>query len=188
MLSVLIELFTSFFLIGASAFGGGYAVLPMLRESALSHGWLTAERFADVVAFAEITPGPVALNAASFAGYTAAGIPGAVAATVGCVLPSLPAAVLLVFLWRRFREHPLYAGFFGGLRPAVCALIFSAFLTLFLSAAFGGASLPDLLSGRASVDVAGLLLFAGAFAVARAKTVPPAALILFCGICGALLA
>ena len=72
MLNTLISLFTSFILVGASAFGGGYAVLPMLRNTALSHGWLTAEQFADVCAFAEITPGPVALNAASYAGFTAA--------------------------------------------------------------------------------------------------------------------
>ncbi len=188
MLNTLIALFTSFLTVGASAFGGGYAVLPMLRDTALSHGWLTAEQFADVCAFAEITPGPVALNAASYAGFTAAGVPGAIAATLGCVLPSLPAAALLVLLWKRFREHPVYVGFFGGLRPAVCALIFSAALTLFLSAAFGGASLPALLTGRASVDAAGLLIFAGAFAAARMKTLPPAALILFCGVCGALMA
>ena len=188
MLMTLAQLFASFFLVGLSAFGGGYAVLPMIRETVLTRGWLTAEQFADVTALAEITPGPVTLNAASYAGFTAAGIPGAVAATVGCVLPSLPAAALLVFLWKRFREHPVYAGIFGGLRPAVCALIFSAFLTLLLSSAFGGASLPDLLAGRAPVDASGLLLFCGAFALARMKAVPPAALILLCGVCGMLLA
>ncbi len=188
MLTILFRLFTAFLRVGAAAFGGGYAVLPLIRETCLAHGWLTPEQFADVAAWAEFTPGPVTLNAASCAGFTAAGIPGALAATVGCVLPSLPIVALLVFVRRKYREHPLFSGVLGGLRSAVCALIFSAFAAQLLSAGFGGASLPEVLTGHASADPAGLLLFGGAFALCRAKTVPPAALILFCGLCGALMA
>ena len=187
MFSVLVRLFAAFVKVGALAFGGGYSVLPLIREAALSNGWLTAEQFADVVAFAEVTPGPVTLNAASYAGFSAAGLPGAVAATLGCVLPSVPAVALLVFLYRKYGSHPMFGGVFGGLRPAVCALVFSAFLTLFLSSVFSAGSLADVFAGRASFSTAGFLIFAGAFALARAKTVPPAVLILFCGLCGAVL-
>ncbi len=188
MIGTLVGLFLAFLRVGAAAFGGGYGVLPVIRDTTVSHGWLTTGQFADVVAFAEITPGPITLNAASYAGFAAAGIPGAVAATVGCVLPSLPAVALLVLLYRRYREHPLFSGVLGGIRPAVCALVFSAFLTLLLSSAFYGASLADVLTGRASVSAAGLLIFLGAFAVCRTKAVPPSVLILCCGLAGALLA
>lgn len=187
MIAQLFELFSSFLLVGAAAFGGGYSVLPLIRETAVGHGWLSPEQFADVAAVAEITPGPVTLNAASYAGFSAAGLPGAVAATVGCVLPSVPAVALLVLLWRRYREHPLFSGVFGGLRPAVCALIFSAFFTLFLSSVFWGASVPEVLTGRASVNAAGMVLFLGAAALARSKSLPPAAVILLSGVCGALM-
>ena len=185
---VLFELFAAFCRIGALAFGGGYSVLPMIRETVLSHGWLTAGQFADVAAFSEVTPGPVTLNAASYAGFMTAGLPGAVAATVGCVLPSLPAVALLILLRKRFREHPAYEGFFGLLRPAVCAMIFSAACTLLFSSVFFGASAADLLTGKAAVNAAALLIFSGAFVLARTKAVPPAALILFCGLCGAVMA
>ena len=187
MFTGLVRLFTAFLRVGALAFGGGYSVLPLIREAAVTNGWLSQEQFADVVAFAEITPGPVTLNAASYAGFSAAGLPGAVAATLGCVLPSVPAVALLVFLYGKYCSHPLFEGILGGLRPAVCALVFSAFLALFLSSVFSGGSLADVLAGRASFNTAGFLIFAGAFALARAKTVPPAVLILFCGLCGALL-
>lgn len=185
---VLLQLFAAFCRVGALAFGGGYSVLPMIRETVLARGWLTAGQFADVAAFAELTPGPVTLNAASYAGFMTAGLPGAVAATVGCVLPSLPAVALLVLLRKKIREHPVYGGFFGGLRPAVCAMIFAAAFTLLLSSVFCGASVGELFSGNASVDAAAFLIFAGAFVLARAKSVPPAALILFCGFCGAVMA
>ncbi|MBE6725259.1 MAG: chromate transporter [Ruminococcaceae bacterium] len=185
---VLFELFAAFLRVGALAFGGGYSVLPMIRETVLSHGWLTAGQFADVAAFSEVTPGPVTLNAASYAGFVTAGLPGAIAATVGCVLPSLPAVAFLLLLRKRFREHPLYGGFFGGLRPAVCALIFAAFCMLLFSSVFFGASAVEILTGKASVNAAALLIFSGAFVLARSKAVPPAALILFCGVCGAVMA
>lgn len=187
-MTVLLQLFAAFCRVGALAFGGGYSVLPLIRETVLSHGWLTAEQFADVAAFSEITPGPITLNAASYAGFMTAGIPGAAAATVGCVLPSLPAVALLLLIRKRVRDHPVLGGFYGGLRPAVCAMIFAAAFTLLLSSVFCGASVAELLSGKASVNAAALLIFAGAFVLVRTKSVPPAALILFCGFCGAVMA
>ncbi|MBQ3707186.1 MAG: chromate transporter [Clostridia bacterium] len=175
---ILADLFFEFLLIGALSFGGGYGTLAMIENAAVStRGWLTAAQFYDLTAFAEVTPGPIALNAASFAGYTAAGIPGAVAATVGCVLPAFVTVTLLALLWVKYASHPVFSGILGSIRPAVCALVFAAFWSVFSESVFGAGM----------VSIASLLLFGGCFLLSRTGKVPPAIVILIAGAAGAVL-
>ena len=174
---ILSELFLEFLVIGALSFGGGYGTLALIEEAAVtSRGWLTAAQFHDLVAFAEVTPGPIALNAASFAGYTASGIPGAVAATFGYVLPAFVIVTLLALLWSKYAAHPVFSGILGSIRPAVCALVFAAFWSVF----------AESVVGLGTVSIVSLLLFGGCFLLSRAAKVPPAAVILLAGAAGAL--
>ena len=120
-------LFSSFFQIGLFTFGGGYAMIPLIEDVCVDRrGWITAEELARVVVIAESTPGPVAINCATFVGNKSRGVPGAFAATFGVVLPSfLIILALSLFLGRVF-EIPLVARAFRGIRIAVSILILSA--------------------------------------------------------------
>jgi chromate transporter len=118
------ELFGSFFKIGGFAFGGGYAMVPLIqREVVDRHRWLTAEEFLDALCVAQSSPGPIAVNLASYIGYRVAGPAGLLAAAVGAILPSFAVTLLVVALIYRFAGHPVVTRFFAGVRPAVLALI-----------------------------------------------------------------
>ena len=123
---ILLELFWSFFRIGLFSFGGGYAMIPLIQSEILHHGWLTAAQFADIVAIAEMTPGPIAINSATYVGYMVAGIAGSLTATAGVTLPSLLLVLLVARFFARYQNHPLYTMIFYGVRPVVVGLIASA--------------------------------------------------------------
>lgn len=124
------QLLYSFFKIGLFAFGGGYAMIPLIQAEIVGHRWLTAQEFANVVAISQMTPGPIAVNSATFVGYRIMGLGGALVATIGVILPSF----LLTLLVARFvfanQNHPIVKGLFAGIRPAVVALITSAAIFL----------------------------------------------------------
>ena len=127
---IYLELFLSFLQIGLFSVGGGYAAIPLIQEQAVEqYGWLSMEEFADLVTIAEMTPGPVAVNAATFVGIRIAGIPGALTATFACILPSLILVSLLAFLYYRYKKMSAFQNLLSGLRPAVVALIVSPVLT-----------------------------------------------------------
>jgi chromate transporter len=124
---MLAQLFLTFAFIGAFSFGGGYGMLPLLqKEIVYTHNWLTSQEFADILAVAEMTPGPVAINAATFVGYKVAGFWGAAFATVGVVTPSLLIILTLAGIVLKNKENPSFKGAFSGLRPVVVALIIGA--------------------------------------------------------------
>ena len=130
---ILFELFLSFLQIGLFSIGGGYAAIPLIQSQTVElHTWLTETEFMDLATIAEMTPGPIAVNGATFVGLKIAGIPGALVATFGCILPSLVIVSLLAWVYRRYRELPLLQGVLASLRPAVVALIFSAGLNMLL--------------------------------------------------------
>lgn len=117
-------LFFSFFKVGAFTIGGGYAMLPVIqREVIETRHWLSTEEFIELIAIAEMTPGPVAVNTATFVGYRTAGIPGSVMATLGVVLPSFSLILAIAVFFPRFASHPVAQRLFYGIRPAVVALI-----------------------------------------------------------------
>jgi len=126
---LIINVFIAFFKIGLFSFGGGYVMLPLVEKDIVREaGWITYTQFVDIVAIAEMTPGPVAINLATFVGYTIGGIPGAIASTTGVVLPSLIIIILLAKFLRKFYETETLQAVFRGLRPAVIALIGVAFV------------------------------------------------------------
>ncbi|MGM9662488.1 MAG: chromate transporter [Oscillospiraceae bacterium] len=121
-----LRLFYEFFKTGLFAVGGGLATLPFLEEMAGRTGWFTHAQLADMIAVGESTPGPVGVNMATYVGFTVAGVPGALTATVGLVTPSVIIILLIALFLKNFRENPLVKGAFYGLRPASTGLIAAA--------------------------------------------------------------
>lgn len=142
---ILLQLFWSFLQIGMFSIGGGYAAMPLIQQQVVElHPWLTMTQFADIIAIAEMTPGPIAINAATFVGIRVAGLPGAVIATVGCVLPGCVIVLILAFAYYRYKGLALVQGILAGLRPAVVGMIASAGLSLMILALYGERVLPDM--------------------------------------------
>jgi chromate transporter len=128
---IALKLFWSFFQIGLFSIGGGYAALPLiLKQVAQAHTWLTVAEFTDVVTISQMTPGPIALNAATFVGTKIMGFSGALIATLGFILPSCVIVLALAAFYARYRDLRLVKGVLSGLRPGVVGLIASAGLSM----------------------------------------------------------
>ena len=174
---ILLELFGAFFEIALFSIGGGYAAMPLIRSQVVqAHGWMTMSEFADLLTIAEMTPGPIQLNAATFAGMRVAGFPGALCASLGVVTPSLVLVSLLAYLYRRYRSLSLIQGVLGFLRPAVVALIASAGLSVLLLVLFDGQRIA-----MANLDGLGAGLFLLALFLLRRRKMSPIAVMLLCG-------
>lgn len=127
---ILLELFWVFFLIGAFTFGGGYAMIAMIQQQVVSRGWMEMEQLIDFVAIAESTPGPIAVNMATFVGAKMGGVLGAACATLGVVLPSFVVILIVARCYQAFCRSKWVQGVMSGLKPAVVGLIGSAVLTV----------------------------------------------------------
>ncbi len=161
------KLFTSFFQIGLFSFGGGYASMPLIQQQVVEkHGWLTLSEFADVITISQMTPGPIAINSSTFVGMRIAGIPGAIVATLGCILPSCIIVLALAFLYQRYKNLSVVKALLAGLRPAVVALIASAGVSILVLALWKNTNLPP---SFANFNVIGAVLFLGAFYFLRFK-------------------
>jgi chromate transporter len=123
---ILLKLFFSFFKIGSFAIGGGYVILPLLQEEALSNGWMEQEMFVDMIAVSQITPGPIAINMATFVGYEEAGVAGALVASFAVTLPSFLILMFLSIFFFKFYESRFVKNLFGGLRPTATGLVAAA--------------------------------------------------------------
>ena len=127
-----LELFWAFIVVGGTTFGGGYAAVPVLeRELIKKRGWLTMDEVLEFYTIAQITPGIILVNIATFSGYKRKGIPGGIIATLGLVLPGVSLMLLISLFIRRFAEYPAVRHAFGGIRLAVCALILDTTVKLF---------------------------------------------------------
>ena len=138
---ILLRLFLTFFEVGAVSFGGGYGMISLIRELVLKNGWLSEAEFLSFIAVSESTPGPLAVNVATFIGSSQAGFPGALCATLGVVLPSF---LIIWFVAARIGNLLRYAGvrsFLSGVRPCIVALILSTAASLALST-LAGFSVP----------------------------------------------
>ena len=121
------QVFATFFKIGAFTFGGGYAMIPLIqRETVDNHKWVTEDDILEIIAIAESTPGPIAINSATFVGYRTCGVLGSVAATLGVVLPSFAIIFALSFVLRQFQELKAVQYAFNGIRAGVMALLCKA--------------------------------------------------------------
>lgn len=126
------QLFASFFRIGAFTFGGGYAMIPLIQtETVEKRGWISDEDILEIVAIAESTPGPIAINSATFVGYRVAGVAGALCATLGVVLPSFVIILIISYLLREFAQITAVKYAFEGIRAGVLALIVGSLWKMF---------------------------------------------------------
>ena len=182
---IYLELLWSFIQIGMFSIGGGYAAMPLIQNQVVDiHPWLTLQQFADVMAIAEMTPGPIAINAATFVGMQVAGIPGAILATLGCVLPSCAIVLTLAYIYYRFRGLTMVQGVLAGLRPAVIAMIASAGLSLMILAFYGQRQLP---ANLLDLDLIAVIIFGAANFVLRKWKVSPIWIMAGAGVAGIVL-
>lgn len=152
--------------------------MPLIREQVVvSHSWLTMSEFTDLITIAEMTPGPIAVNSATFVGTQIAGLPGAVVSTFGCILPSCVIVSLLSYIYRRYRNLSALQNVLACLRPAVVALIAAAGCTILQLVAFRGASMK-----WENINFEALVLFAAALVVLRCKKCNPILVMVLCGV------
>ena len=164
------KLFISFFRVGLLTFGGGYAMLPILRREVVEkQGWATDEELADYYAVGQCTPGIIMVNTATFIGYKEKGLAGSILASLSAVLPSLIIITVIAALLQNFAELPLVKNAFAGIRVAVVVLIFNTVVKLFKTG----------VKGRA-----GLVIFLLVFAGASLLPVSPVLFILAAGLAG----
>ncbi len=124
---ILFSLFFTFLLIGMVSFGGGYAMLPLFeRMVVIEQGWLTRSLFIDMIALSQVTPGPIAINSATFIGFQIASVPGAMVSTVGVVFVPFFLVLTVSKYTQKFKESKVVKGIFIGLKPALVGMIFSS--------------------------------------------------------------
>lgn len=178
---IYLELLWSFFQIGLFSIGGGYAAMPLIQHQAIDiHNWLTMQSFADIMTISQMTPGPIAINCATFVGIQVAGIPGALVATFGCVLPSSIIVMLLAFIYYRFKGIDAVQSVLKGLRPAVVAMIATAGLSL-MAMAFCGSD-----TFTSDVNIENVILFIVALLVLRIWKLNPILVMVGSGVIGLL--
>ena len=153
---IFLQLFLTFFEIGLFTFGGGYAMISLIRDKTLELGWLTEEELLNMIAVSESTPGPIAVNMATFVGSTQAGILGSLVATLGVVLPSFLIILVISIFIRNFLKYKGVQAFLGGVRPCVVALILATAITMALGNLLGFASVGDKLEP----DLIGIIILA----------------------------
>ncbi len=135
---IYLELFWSFLQIGLFSFGGGYAAMPLIQSQVVTdHSWLNMTEFTDLITISQMTPGPIAINSATFVGIKIAGIGGALVATLGCILPSCIIVTLIAKLYLKYRNMAILQGVLNSLRPAVVAMIASAGISILITAFWG---------------------------------------------------
>ena len=177
------KLFWSFIQIGLFSIGGGYAAMPLIQAQAVEqNAWLTLNEFIDLITIAEMTPGPIAVNSATFVGIRIAGVGGAIVATLGCILPSLFIVSLLSYVYTKYKNISVLQSVLKSLRPAVVALIASAGISILLKVIFGGGAMT-----LANVNLIGVCLFTAAFFVLRKFKWNPILVMVLCGAAGLLL-
>ena len=169
-MNMLLQVFLTFFKIGAFTFGGGYAMIPLIqRETVENKKWITDEDILDIVAIAESTPGPIAINAATFVGYRVAGFMGAFCATLGVVLPSMLIITVISYVLEAFQNLKAVKYAFMGIRAAVLALILKAFWGMFK---------------KTKKSITGYCITAGAFILVALLKVNVLLVIVLCALVG----
>lgn len=134
---ILLDLFLTFLKVGAIAFGGGYGIVALLKDEVVIHGWLTYEEFLNFIAVAESTPGPIAVNIATFVGASQAGFLGALLATIAVVLPAFIIIIVLMSILKKLLHYAGVKAFLSGIRPVVIGLIIGTGISLLLTVILG---------------------------------------------------
>lgn len=153
---ILFTLFIEFFKIGLFTIGGGYAMIPLVKETVLNYNWLSESEFYDFIGICESTPGPIAVNMATYVGSTQGGILGSICATLGVILPSFIIILLIASILKNFTDNKYFKGFIDGVKPVVIALITATGVTLLIKC-IGYISLKEFEFNTVSAVCFGLL-------------------------------
>ena len=181
MTDKLIQLFLAFLKIGAFSIGGGYAVIPLIREQVvLKYGWITQRVFTDVVTLSQMTPGPLAVNTSTFVGIQIAGIPGAVIATFGCVISGILMSLSLYAFFRRYKKSAYVFEVLNSLKATSLGLIISAAATIALLSFFNAASLDSI----ETTDWIAIAIFSISIVLLKLCKISPILLICISGFLG----
>ena len=152
---IYLKLFFSFLKIGIVSFGGGYGMIALIRETVLANGWMSESDLLNFIAVSESTPGPIAVNMATFIGSSQGGIPGALCATLGVVLPSFIIILIIAALISNFLKNKAVTAFLSGVRPCIIAMIFATSITIGLSTLFSF----DFIGDTVIPDASGIIIF-----------------------------
>lgn len=178
MMTTLLQLLISYLKIGFFGFGGGYAMLSLIHsEVVVRNGWLTNGEFSDIVAISQMTPGPIAINSATYIGYEVAGVMGSVVATIAVCLPSLTIMMLITRFFLRLHDNRYVQGVVQGMRPVVVGMIASAAMLLIF---------PHSEDGRSFIDLWSWVIFFITL-YASARKVNPIRLIVLSGLAGVII-
>ena len=142
-MSIYLQLFLVFLEIGAVSFGGGYGMIALMQEKTLSYGWLTEESFLNMIAISESTPGPIAVNIATFVGASQGGILGALMATLGIILPSFIIILVIASLIGGLMKFAGVKAIIGGMKPAVTGIIFATATTMLIKSTIAFSKIGD---------------------------------------------
>jgi len=177
---IYVELFFAFLQIGAFSFGGGYAAMPLIQQQVVNqYHWMTMADFTDLITISQMTPGPIAINAATFVGNQVAGFQGALVATLACVLPSCIFVTALAWLYTKYKNLTTMQGILIALRPAVVAMIATAGFLILIPAFF----LNQSVSFQAgNFQIRPVLYFVGAMILLRKWKMDPVLVMVLCGV------
>ncbi|MCH4286682.1 MULTISPECIES: chromate transporter [Bacillota] len=177
---IFLQLFWSFLQIGLFSVGGGYAAMPLIQNQVVSiHNWLTMTEFSDIITISQMTPGPIAINSATFVGIQVAGFPGAIVATIGCVFPSIVLMLLLGYLYYKYSDLKIIQGVLQGLRPAVVSLIAAAGISIGILAFWGESGIM-----LEKTDILAVVIFAVCVFVLRKWKPSPTTVMIVAGVIG----
>lgn len=169
-MEVLINLFTTFFKIGLFSFGGGYAMLPMIQREVVDvNGWLTSESFLNIIGISQATPGPIAINTATYVGYKTSGVVGSMFATLGVIMPSVIIVYIIARLFMRFKDGIYVQSVLKFIRLGAIGLIAAAALSLM---------------GDVFVNIQSIVIFAAAFFASYKLKMDPILMIVLAGFIG----
>ena len=183
-----IKLFLTFLKIGVVSFGGGYGMIALMREDCLQNGWLSEEELLNFIGIAESTPGPIAVNMATFVGASQYGILGAICATIGVVLPSFVIILLVASMLAYLLKYGAVKATLGSIRPAIAGMILGTAITMFLSVVIGIGAVSE----SPDVDISALMILALLFGISygyskwKKKNISPVILILISAVFGIL--
>lgn len=197
MITLLWQLFSTFFVIGLFNFGGGGAMLSLIQAQVVTeHGWLTEKAFTDIVAISQSTPGPIGINCATYVGFQVlhdegysnlAAILGSASTTLAIVLPSFLVFFAIIRIFNRFHQHPVFVSVMGALRPAVAGMIGAAALVLIFGISWTGGGLSMHILHDNFPDWKAWALFAASFLLCYTQKTGPITLLVASGVLGLLI-
>ena len=175
---IYLDLMLSFMQIGLFSIGGGYAAIPLIQEQVVNiHKWMTISEFTNLITISEMTPGPIAINCATFVGIKVSGFLGSIVATFSVIIPSLIIVSILAFVYNKYGKGQSMKTVLSCIRPAVVALIAGAFLSILQLVVFGHAPIRF-----ENVKIIGVVLFLFAFYFIAKKKKNPIFTMFLCGI------